>query len=88
MNDFSSRTERYLARVAAHLPTLDGVPRRREFISQEMEKWEQRYTRFMETRGISHRRGDSRNQPSAFDFVETLAALEIMLANDQPGPAA
>lgn len=82
MNVLPSRTERYLARVTAHLPTIPDVPLRQQFISQEIEKWEQRYARFIETQGLSHRRSDATTEPCAFDFVETLAALEILLASN------
>lgn len=81
MTAVSSPTERYLARVIAHLRTL-VAPLRRDFIAREMEKWEQHYARFIETNGFSHRRGDGRTEATAFDFVETLGALEIMLAQE------
>jgi hypothetical protein len=70
-----SRTGRYMARVLAHLMPLRDDTARRDFISREIEKWEERYTRFMQTEGESHRRGDRPGQPAAFDFVETIAAL-------------
>jgi hypothetical protein len=73
-----SRTGRYMARVAAQLPTLRDDTERRDFISREMDKWEKRYARFIETEGESHRRGDGVGQPTAFDFAETIAALGAM----------
>jgi hypothetical protein len=57
------------------LPALKNDAARRDFISREIDKWEERYVRFIETGGESHRRGDGPGQPTAFDFVETLAAL-------------
>jgi hypothetical protein len=75
-----SRTGRYMARVVAHLTALRDDTARRDFISREIEKWEERYTRFMQTEGESHRRGDSPGQPAAFDFVETIAALTAVHA--------
>jgi hypothetical protein len=71
----SSRTTRYMRRIHAHLPTLAHDVARRAFISGEIGKWEERYARFIETEGESHRRSDAPNQPTAFDFVETIAAL-------------
>jgi hypothetical protein len=71
----ASRTGRYMARVVAHLTALRDDTARREFISREIEKWEQRYARFMQTEGESHRCGDRPGQPAAFDFVETIVAL-------------
>jgi hypothetical protein len=73
-----SRTGRYMARVAAHLPALRDDTARRDFISGEIDKWEERYARFMQTEGESHRRGDGPSQPTAFDFVETIAALAAL----------
>lgn len=70
-----SRTGRYMARVAAHLPALRDDAARHDFISREIDKWEERYARFMQTEGESHRRGDGPSQPTSFDFVETIAAL-------------
>jgi hypothetical protein len=69
-----SRTDRYIARIQTHLPGLKNDAARRDFISDD-DKWEERYARFIETEGESHRRGDGPGQPTAFDFVETLAAL-------------
>jgi uncharacterized protein YceH (UPF0502 family) len=71
----ASPTARYMARVEAHLRTLRDDRARRDFISRETGKWEERYARFIATDGCSHRRADDAAQPSAFDFVETLAAL-------------
>ena len=70
-----SRTSRYMRRVEAHLPAMANDAARRAFISRELDKWEERYARFMETEGDSHRSGDGSDQPSAFDFVETITAL-------------
>jgi hypothetical protein len=70
-----TRTARYMARVEAHLPALCDDYARRDFISREMDKWEERYARFIATEGESHRHRDDADQPSAFDFTETIAAL-------------
>ena len=70
-----TRTDRYMCRVAAHLPSLRDDAARREFVSREIDKWEQRYACFMLTEGDSHRCGDAPGQPTAFDFIETIAAL-------------
>jgi hypothetical protein len=76
--DPPSRTDRYMCRVAAHLPSLRDDTARREFVSREIDKWEQRYACFMLTEGDSHRCGDAPGQPTAFDFVETIAALDAV----------
>jgi hypothetical protein len=74
-NPKSFRTARYMRRIHAYLPTLAHDTARRAFISAEIGKWEERYTRFIETEGESHRDSDASDQPTAFDFVETIAAL-------------
>ncbi len=82
-----TRTARYMRRVEAHLPALRDDYARRDFISREMDKWEERYARFIATEGDAHRRGDDADQPSAFDFTETIAALgavHVTLQRRQP----
>jgi hypothetical protein len=76
----NSRTERYIERVKAHLPALANDAARCNFISCEIDKWEERFTRFIATEGESHRFRDMSTRPTAFDFVETLAALSAMQA--------
>ncbi|HET7682014.1 MAG TPA: hypothetical protein VFK79_17985 [Xanthobacteraceae bacterium] len=73
-----SRTDRYLTRVETHLRALKSDATRRDFISREIDKWEERYARFVESAGESHRGGDGSGQPTAFDFAETLIALGAM----------
>jgi hypothetical protein len=51
-----------------------------DFISREIDKWEEHYARFKQTEGESHRCGDGPGQPTAFDFVETIAALAALQA--------
>lgn len=75
-----SRTDRYMRRVAAHLPALANDAARTAFVSREIDRWEERYARFIATEGCSHRMGDGPDQPSAFDFTETIAALGAVQA--------
>ena len=82
-----SRTGRYLARVLAHVRTLADDTMRRDFLSHEMAKWEERYARFVETGGASHRLGDGPGEPTAFDFVQTIAGLETIYAGYSEGAA-
>jgi len=82
----SSRTERYMARVNTHLPALANDAARRHFISCEIDKWEERYTRFIASGGESHRLHDPSDQPTVFDFVETLAALGAIEARLETDP--
>ena len=75
-----SRTTRYMARVRAHLPALGSDGARRDFISREIDKWEERYARFIATEGDVHPLNGHDDQPSAFDFTETIAALGAVQA--------
>jgi len=75
-----SRTDRYMGRVAAQLSAMRDDTERRDFISGEIDKWEERYARFTQSDGESHRRGDAPGQPTAFDFIETISALGAMQA--------
>jgi hypothetical protein len=84
----SCRTARYMARVTAHLPLLPDDTARHDFISREIDKWEERYARFMQAEGESLRRGDGPSQPTAFDFVETIAALSAVQSRYNEGKAA
>jgi hypothetical protein len=81
-----SRTERYIARVKAHLPALATEAARRDFVSREIDKWEERFARFAATEGRSHRFGNASDQPTACDFAETLSALSAMQARLPPDP--
>jgi hypothetical protein len=83
----SSRAGRYLARVRTHVRTLVDDAVRRDFLSREMTKWEERYARFIETGGLSHRLGDGPGEPTAFDFVETIAGLETIYSGYTEGAA-
>jgi hypothetical protein len=76
----SSRAGRYLTRVLAQVRALSDDAVRRDFLSREMTKWEERYARFIATGGSSHRIGDGPGEPTAFDFVETIAGLESLYA--------
>jgi hypothetical protein len=71
-----SRTQRYMARVSAHLPTLGDDAERREFIIEQLAKFEESYEAF---RAKVDRGGDP-GDITAFDFVETIGALQIELS--------
>jgi hypothetical protein len=72
MND---RTNKFLARVDAHLKTLAGDGKRRSFLAQQIAAWEFRYKRFRLTDGASEPLTDPANPPHAADFVLTIMAL-------------
>jgi hypothetical protein len=67
----TSRTDHYMARVAAHLPSLPNNAARAAFIEAELAKWEERYAAFIRTVD----RGIDPGPATAFDFTETIAAL-------------
>jgi hypothetical protein len=64
-----SRTDRYLARVDAHLPTLADDAQRRRFLRREIANWENRYGEFQATEGASAPGAD------AADFLLTILGL-------------
>jgi hypothetical protein len=69
-----SRTSRYMARVSAHLPTLASDAERREFITEQLAKFEADYDAFI-------RKVDGGGDPgdiTAFDFVRDNFALEAL----------
>lgn len=68
-------TERYLARVQAHLAGLPGDDRR-AFLTSEITKWEERYSAWM----AKVDRGGDPGSATAFDFTETILALQSLLA--------
>lgn len=84
----TSRTEKFLARVRAHLPDLPSNARRVEWLDGQIEAWEARFSLFIETQGEAFRKGDGADQPVAADFVDTLAALQIERSKYQGSIAA
>lgn len=67
----TSRTETYMARVATKLASLPSNATRRAFLTNEIDSWEERFARFQ------HTQGDSIPNATAFDFADTIAALQI-----------
>jgi hypothetical protein len=90
MSSFSgpSRTERYLHRLELHLAALADNAARRAILATESDKWEERYARFIASEGDSIRSGAGADQPSAFDFVDTIAALDALRVRYAEGTAA
>lgn len=75
-----SRTEKYIARLHAHLPALPDDAARFEFLTGEMAKWEERRDAFI-------RKIDAGGEPGGvtiFDYQETISALEIEQAKVSP----
>lgn len=73
----SPHVTRYLARVDAHLDTIQIASAREEFLERERDKWERRYADFA-------RRVDAR-QPTdpavtAWDYVDTISELSIRIS--------
>ena len=71
----NNRTNKFLARVDAHLKTLADDAARRSFLAQQIAAWEFRYERFQLTDGASEPITDPANPPHAADFVLTIMAL-------------
>lgn len=69
-----SRTDRYLARVLAHLPTLADDAARRKFLSREFDRWDQRYATFT-ARVDCGRIELTGDHATAFDYVDTIGEI-------------
>ena len=74
-------TERYMARVRDMLARLDTDAERRVFLRSQLDTWEERYQRFMDTEG--------RSAPgaNAADFVCTIADLQSEIAKHERAAA-
>jgi hypothetical protein len=84
------RSERFLARLDAHLPTIEDPVARRAFLDRQMGGWEHRYVRFIATDGTSEPVIDPADPPQAADFLLTimgLAARRSALGKHQRKPA-
>jgi hypothetical protein len=69
------RTQRFLTRVDAHLPSLAGSAARRAFLDRQIDGWEHRYARFIATDGTSEPTTDPSDPPQAADFLLTIMGL-------------
>src|ERR1700747_3774703 len=73
--DPGSRTDRFLWRIDAHLPTLRDNRARRVFLDQQIEGWQARYARFLAPEGASEPTANCADPPHAADFLLTITAL-------------
>lgn len=71
-----SRPERFIARVRAHVAGLSSDAQRREFLAVQHAHWERLYSAFIAKVDAGRDPGSA----TAFEFTETIAALEIELA--------
>jgi hypothetical protein len=69
------RSQRFLARLDAHLPTIANAATRRAFLDQQIGGWEHRYARFIATDGASEPVIDPADPPQAADFLLTIMGL-------------
>jgi hypothetical protein len=71
----SSRADRFLCRIDAHLPILPDDRARRVFLDRQIEGWQARYARFLATEGASEPAANCADPPHAADFLLTITAL-------------
>jgi hypothetical protein len=71
----ADRTNRFIARVDAYLPTLADDAARRRLLDGQLEGWEHRYARFVATQGASEFAASAGDPPQAADFLLTISAL-------------
>lgn len=69
------RSQRFLARLDAHLPTIADPVARRIFLDRQLGGWEHRYARFIATDGASEPVIDAADPPQAADFLLTIMGL-------------
>jgi len=69
------RTQRFLIRIDAHLPSLADSAARRAFLDRQVDGWEHRYARFIATDGTSEPTTDPSDPPQAADFLLTIMGL-------------
>jgi len=70
----SRRAGRFLARVDRHLRSISDFDAK-AFLSRQIDGWEYRYARFLETDGTSEPTGDPTDPPQAVDFLLTIIGL-------------
>jgi hypothetical protein len=77
INGQPEHVRRYLARVDERLAELPNDACRRGFLGDEIAKWQVRYARF----GALVTAGGDPGDANAFDYIETIAALDRRLAD-------
>jgi hypothetical protein len=71
----AARSQRFLARLDAHLPTIVNPAARQAFLDRQIGGWEHRYARFIATDGASEPVLDPADPPQAADFLLTIMGL-------------
>jgi len=74
-NPRSDRAGRFFARLDAYLPTISNPATRRAFLDRQIEGWEHRYARFIESEGASEPEIELADPPQAADFLLTIIGL-------------
>jgi hypothetical protein len=69
------RSQRFLARLDAHLTTIAVPAARRAYLDRQIDGWEHRYARFIATDGASEPVTDAADPPQAADFLLTIMGL-------------
>jgi len=71
----SDRAGRFLARLDAYLPTIPDLAARRAFLERQIDGWEHRYARFIQSDGASEPEIEPGEPPQAADFLLTITGL-------------
>lgn len=80
----SSLSTMYAKRLDGYLPTLQSNQARLFYLKALHGSWTERYRRFIDTNGASEPRNAVYGQPTAYDFANTIAEIELrMFANDK-----
>jgi hypothetical protein len=71
----SDRPGRFFARLDAYLSTISDAAARRTFLDRQIDGWEWRYARFIESDGSSEPGSVAGDPPQAADFLLTITGL-------------
>jgi aminoglycoside phosphotransferase (APT) family kinase protein len=71
----SDRAGRFFARLDGFLPTIPDLATRRAFLDRQIDGWEHRYARFLQSEGASEPEAEPTDPPQAADFLLTIIGL-------------
>jgi hypothetical protein len=71
----ADRTDRFLSRVDALLPSFPDDAARAAFLDKQLDVWAYRYGRFITTEGDSEPTVDPNDPPQCADFLLTIVGL-------------
>lgn len=83
MDVVADRSTRFLARVDAHLATVQVPLSRQRFLEQQLLGWHRAYARFVSTEGASEPETKADDPPHCSDFLLTITGLRARLERER-----